>query len=103
VLRFGGGKALTKQPVDENALKLHVEVEELTKVGEVDAIMVCGTQVSSELEERAKVVPVGNEMEPESGKLGKIMLELYDLENGVEPEKHVKINLDLDLYQMEGV
>jgi hypothetical protein len=101
VLKFGGGKALTKQPVDENALKLHVE--ELTKVGEVDAIMVCGTQVSSELEEKVKVVPVENEMEPESGRLGKIMFELYDLENGVEPEKHVKINLDLDLYQMEEV
>jgi hypothetical protein len=103
VLKFGGGKALTKQPVDENALKLHVEVEELTKVGEVDAIMVCGAQVSSKLEERVKVVPVENEMESEGGRLGKIMLELYDLENGVEPEKHMKINLDLDLYQMEEV
>ena len=103
MLKFGGGKALTKQPVDENALKLHVEVEELTKVGEVDAIMVCGAQVSSELEERVKVVPVESEMESEGGRLGKIMLELYDLENGVEPEKHMKINLDLDLYQMEEV
>ena len=103
MLKFGGGKALTKQPVDENALKLHVEVEELTKVGEVDAIMVCGAQVSSKLEERVKVVPVENEMESEGGRLGKIMLELYDLENGVEPEKHMKINLNLDLYQMEEV
>ena len=103
MLKFGGGKALTKQPVDENALKLHVEVEELTKVGEVDAIMVCGAQVSSKLEERVKVVPVESEMESEGGRLGKIMLELYDLENGVEPEKHMKINLDLDLYQMEEV
>ena len=92
---------MTKQPVDENALKLHVE--ELTKVGEVDAIMVCGAQVSSKLEERVKVVPVENEIKPEIGRLGKIMLELYDLENGVEPEKHMKINLDLDLYQMEEV
>ena len=103
MLKFGGGKALTKQPVDENALKLHVEVEELTKVGEVDAIMVCGAQVSSKLEERVKVVPVESEMESEGGRLGKIMLELYDLENGVEPEKHMKINLNLDLYQMEEV
>ena len=94
---------MTKQPVDENALKLHVEVEELTKVGEVDAIMVCGAQVSSKLEERVKVVPVESEMESEGGRLGKIMLELYDLENGVEPEKHMKINLNLDLYQMEEV
>ena len=91
---------MTKHPADENPLKLHVE--ELNKIGEVDALLVCGTQVGAELEEKIKVVPVKNEMEPKS-RLGKIMLELYDLENCVKSEKPVKINLDLDLYQMEKV
>lgn len=99
MLKFGGGKALTKHPADENPLKLHVE---LNKIGDVDALLVCGSQVGAELEENIEVVPVKNEMETKS-RLGKIMLELYDLEKCVEPEKPVKINLDLDLYQMEKV
>jgi hypothetical protein len=103
VLRCGGGKALTKQASDENTLKFHVPVEEMTKVGEANAIVVCSAQVNSELEEKIKVVPIRNEMKSRRSRLGKIMPELYDLEDGVESEKPVKIDLDLDLYQMEKV
>ena len=90
---------MTKHPTDENPLKLHVE---LNKIGDVDTLLVCGSQAGAELEEKIEVVPVRKEMEPKS-RLGKIMLELYDLENCVESEKPLKINLDLDLYQMEKV
>jgi galactitol-specific phosphotransferase system IIB component len=103
VLRCGGGKALTKQASDENPLKFHVAVEEMNKVGDADAIVVCSAQVSSGLEEKVKVVPVKNEMKSERNRLGKIVLELYDLEDCVESEKPVKIDLDVDLYQMEKV
>jgi hypothetical protein len=62
-----------------------MSVEETNKVGEGNnALVVCDAQVSHELEE-------------------KIMPELYNLENCVETEKPVKIDLDLDLYQMEKV
>jgi hypothetical protein len=47
-------------------------------------------------------MPIRNEIKTRS-RLGKIMPELYNLENGVETEKPVKIELDLDLYQMEKV
>jgi hypothetical protein len=76
---------LTKQPVDEDVLKFHVTVEKPSKVGEGNnALVVCDAQVSHELEE-------------------KVMPELYNLEDCVEPAKPVKIDLDLDLYQMEKV
>lgn len=94
---------MTKQTSDENTLKFHVPVEEMTKVSEANAIVVCSTQVNSELEEKIKVVPIRNEMKSRRSRLGKIMPELYDLEDCVESEKPVKIDLDLDLYQMEKV
>jgi hypothetical protein len=104
VLKCGGGKALTKQPVDENILKLHLPVEETNKVGESNnALVVCGAQVSHELEEKIKVPSIRNETKPERNKSGKIMPKLYNLENCIEPAKLVKIDLDLDLYQMEQV
>jgi len=62
-----------------------MNVEETRKVGESNnALVVCDAQVSHELEE-------------------KIMPELYNLEDCIEPAKPVKIDLDLDLYQMEKV
>jgi hypothetical protein len=102
VLRFGGGKALTKQPSDENALKCHPLIEEANKV-KGNALVVCDVQSSPELEEKLEVTPIGTEMKSKANELGKIVAELYDLEDCVESEKPVKINLDLDLYQMEKV
>jgi hypothetical protein len=104
VLRCGGGKALTKQIADENTLKFHMTAEETNKVGESNnAFVACGAQVNSELEEKIKVASIRNEMKSKRNRLGKIMPKLYNLENCVETEKPVKIDLDLDLYQMEKV
>jgi hypothetical protein len=104
VLKCGGGKALTKQPADENILKLHLPVEETNKVGESNnMLVVCGAQVSHELEEKIKVPTIRNETKTESNKSRKIMPKLYSLENYIEPAKPVKIDLDLNLYQMEQV
>jgi hypothetical protein len=35
-------------------------------------------------------------------RLGKIMHKLYDLESDNEPEKPLRIDFDVDLYQMEN-
>jgi hypothetical protein len=103
-LRCGGGKALTKNAADENTLKCHMTVEEMNKIGEsTNLLAVCGAQVRSELVEKIDVVPIIDEVEPKRDKLGKVMPELYDLEDCNEPAKPVKIDLDLDLYQMEKV
>jgi hypothetical protein len=102
-LRFGGGKALTKQTPDETALKCHLTIEEANKIVECKALVICDTQATPELEDTVKVTPIRTIIKSKGSKLGKIMPELYNLENCVETEKPVKIDLDLDLYQMEKV
>jgi hypothetical protein len=102
VLRCGGGKALTKQAADENPFKFHLPVENVNKAGEVDALVVCDVHVSAKLEEKNEISTIRNEIKPK-GVLETVMPELYNLENGVKAEKPFKIDLDLDLYQMEKV
>jgi hypothetical protein len=101
-LKCGGGKELTKPIADDVALKYPLAVEEPKKL-EATALVVCDTQANPELECELEVVPVRTEIKSKNSILGKIMPELYDLENGVVKEKPVKIELDLDLYQMEKV
>ena len=94
---------MTKQTADETTLKFQMGVEELNKVGEGNnPFVVGGTQVNRKLEEKTKITPIRNAIKTRS-RLGKIMPELYNLENSVETEKPVKIELDLNLYQMEKV
>jgi len=103
VLKCGGGKALTKHTPDEVALKCHVAIEEASKVVEDNAVVICDAQASPELESEVEVTAIRTGIESKGNVLGIIMPELYDLEGGVESEKPVKIELDLDLYQMEQV
>lgn len=103
MLKCGGGKALTKHSSDESALKCPLAIEEPKKNVEGSALIVCDTQASAELEDALKVTPIKTVMKWETGRLGEIMCELYNLEDCVKSEKPVKIDLDLDLYQMEKV
>jgi hypothetical protein len=98
VLRFGGGKALTKQTVEDNALKFHLPVGEVHNTGGTKVIALNCLQTSAKLEESA-VTLVKNENK--STMLGKIVSEIYDLEKCSETENQAKIDLDKDLYQME--
>lgn len=104
MLKCGGGKALTKQPADDNILKFHSPLEETTEVVESNnELVVCGAQLSHELKEKIKVSSIENEVKPKRNKSGKIMSKLYNIEDCIEPSKPVKIDLELDLYQMEKV
>lgn len=95
---------MTKNAADENALKCHMTVEEINKIDESNNLLaVCGAQTRSGLKEKIDVTPIINEVKPKRNKLGKIMPKLYNLEDYTEPAKPVKIDLDLDLYQMEKV
>jgi hypothetical protein len=101
-LKCGGGKALTKQPSDETALKCHLTIEE-PKVVEGSALVVCDRQAVPDLEGKLEVTSIGAGLKSKVNGLGEIMPELYDLEDCVKTVKPVKIDLDLDLYQMEKV
>jgi hypothetical protein len=99
-LRFGGEKALTKH-VPDDALKCHLSVEEPKKLVEDNALVVCDVQANPELESNLEVTQITEK--PKRDILEKMVPELYNLEDCAESEKPVKINLDLDLYQMEKV
>jgi hypothetical protein len=103
VLKCGGGKALTKQPSEETALKCHATIEGAGKIGEVHTLVICGAPVNPLLEDKFEVPLRNNGMKIKKMRLGKITPELYNLEDNTESEKPMKINLDLDLYQMEEV
>ena len=92
---------MTKHVPDE-ALKCHLTVEEPKELVEENALVVSNVPVSSELESKLKVTQL-NQVKPEISNPETVMPELYNLEECAEKEKPVKIDLDLDLYQMEKV
>jgi hypothetical protein len=107
VSRCGGGKALTKQTADETTLKCHMTAEGANKVSENvtkmmnnNELIICDINTSPEKEDQLKTTPI--KTGTETNRLGKIMPKLYNLENCIAAEKPVKIDLDLDLYQMEN-
>jgi hypothetical protein len=109
VLRCGGGKALTKHIADETTLKCHISVEGDNKVSESatkmmgnNALVICDVNAIPENENQLKTTQIKTGKKSETDRLGKIMPELYNLENCIGSEKSVKIDLDLDLYQMEN-
>ena len=87
----------------DDALKCHLTVEEPKKLVEENAIAVCDVQAKSELESNLQVTQIRNEIKLKRDILEKMVPELYNLEDCAESEKPVKIDLDLDLYQMEKV
>ena len=87
----------------DDTLKCHLSVEEPKKLVEENAIAVCDVQAKSELESNLEVNQIRNEIKLKRDILEKMVPELYNLEDCAESEKPVKIDLDLDLYQMEKV
>ena len=98
---------MTKQAPDEAGLKCHVTLEEGTKVSPsvTDAIVknalaIYSAYADPESEGKRKRALVKTRVISLRSRLGRIMRRLYDLESDSEPEK--KLNIDLDLYQMEN-
>ena len=107
MLKYGGGRALTKQVPDETALRCNVTLEEGNKVSPLvteaivkNALVLCGSHIDPEHEGKQKRAPVKTSSRLLSRRLVRVMQRLYDLESGNDPEK--LLNIDLDLYQMEN-
>ena len=93
---------MTKSTPDETALKCHLTIEETNKI-EDNALAVCSVPPSPQLKSKIDVTQIRTGIKPKTNTLGTSMPELYNLEENVKSEKPVKIDLDLDLYQMEKV
>ena len=86
----------------DDALKCHLTVEEPKKLIKENALVVSDVQANPELESNLEVTQIRTGIKTR-GLLEKMVPELYNLEDCAESEKPVKIDLDLDLYQMEKV
>ncbi|MEM3378461.1 MAG: hypothetical protein QW674_05895 [Candidatus Bathyarchaeia archaeon] len=96
---------MTRHPHEEIAPKCPVDLEEAYKprsdameLLERNALAICGADQG--IVAKADVAAVVVQEKTEQSELEKIMSELYDLED-CAAQKPVKIDLDLDLYQME--
>jgi len=91
---------LTKQP-DQTVLKYDLAVEEPKNLVEDNVLVVCDSQAISELKSKLGITSIKAGTKSEETWLQKMVPELYNLEDDFELDKPVKIELDLDLYQME--
>lgn len=99
---------MTKQASDETTLKCHMPLEEANKVSPCvteaivkNALVIRSASVRPEQEGKCKRTVVKTRVSLRS-RLGRIMRRLYDLESGNEPKKPLRIDFDVDLYQMEN-
>jgi hypothetical protein len=98
---------LTKHSTDEIAMKCNVILDQADRVrsgiaGVLDknALAIPSKPIGTEVKMDPKVKLIVARKEISNNRLEKIMSEIHDVENG-EREKPVKIELDVDLYQME--
>lgn len=93
---------MTKQS-DETALKYDLTVEEPKNLVEDNVLAVCDSQAIPELKTNLGITSIKTGIKSKKTWLKKMMPDLYNLEDDFDSDKPVKIELDLDLYQMEQV
>ena len=104
MLRCGGGRALTKH--DEIAAKAQLGLDEANKIVALASTteLVCNEALvigGEGVKPVNAIVPVKVKAATVQSKVGRAVDKLYDLErSGAAAEK--KLNVDLDLYQMEN-
>ena len=100
---------MTKQSPDEITAKCHVNLDEIDKartcttdVLNKSALAIRSAQITPEdrIEGKIKVALIQKNKICQT-EVGKIMSKLYNIETTVEREKPFKIDIDLELYQME--
>jgi hypothetical protein len=73
----------------------------IAEVLDKNALAIRNPSIRNEVDIKPKVNPIVTRREICKTRLEKIMSEVHDIENNVEREKPVKIEFDVDLYQME--
>jgi hypothetical protein len=97
VLKFGGGRVLTKHVNDALGLD-DLKVEVVPQI--IDNTLVIGaTQIAHKPRGRVKARVAKTRVAAKRGRLEKAVGHLYDLEDNTDAEK--LLNIDFGLYQME--
>lgn len=101
---------MTKHIPDESIQKCPLGLDEANKIVETTAkamdshaLFICGTHVNPAPEDKLRITKVKTRIHSLKTKVGKAMQRLYDIESGNEPEKPLKIDFNVDLYQMEDI
>jgi hypothetical protein len=106
VQKYGGEKELTRHTPDENILKCTSTITE-TKAFEnlskpIDnSLVLYNLPNNSEIEKEIQLNQLNKNITLTQSLVEKPMIKLYDLEKNENPTSSIKIDLDIDLYQME--
>ena len=101
---------MTKHAIDDGLTKYHMPLEEANKIIENNVTLIEPNRIglcAGHLSSASGVQPKLGVAKPKArvasfkNKVGRIMNRLYDLESSSEPEKPLKVDLGVDLYQME--
>ena len=100
---------MTKQSPDEITAKCHINIEEVDKartrttdILNKNALAIRSAQITPEdrIERKIKAALIQKNKICQT-EVGKIMSKLYNIETAIEHEKPSKIDISLNLYQME--
>lgn len=96
---------MTRTPSEENLLKCSSNVlpetkpfENITNPMDNNSLILYDLPPNPDLEKEAKLKQLTNDL---TGIVEKPMIKLYDIENKEFQKNNIKIDLDIDLYQME--
>ena len=101
---------MTKPAPDEATLRCSIAIEEAAKVTSTvtevmpkNTLAIYDAHTKPEQKSKPKAAPISARISGAKSRSGKFMHKLYNLESCNEPEKPLKIDLDVDLYQMENL
>lgn len=104
--KYGGDKELTRQAPEENILKCTSELaqtkgfENLNNPSD-NSLLLYNLPKSDEIEKEIKLSQLKKDLTLTQSLVEKPMIKLYNLEKKENPISSMKIDLDINLYQME--
>ena len=104
--KFGGEKELTKPPSEENILKCASSIAETKSFENInnpidDSLLLYNLPNSSEIEKEIQLNQLTKDPMLSQNLEKKPLIKLYNLEKNNKPKSSIKVDLDIDLYQME--
>ena len=104
--RSGGEKELTRPPSEENILKCESSIAETKPFENIndpidDSLLLYNLPNSSDIEKEIQLNQLNKDPISTQDLETKSLIKLYNLEKKDKPKNSIKIDLDIDLYQME--